>query len=235
MLNTFVYDNAYRCKKRKKMFRIPSPILLLFICIFMHATVQDIAGNRELRRHFNRVMTVHIEGIGFALARSETHPHVDPQKGLARFWEEIAFAGGIDALVENAEVYVLAQELHLCVMNKPACIEAMETVRELQQSGTDADTLERARFRVHVAYVGGIMEEANLRGCPFRRPDSAPKLSEMQLGQGGSFAATEAKNWGNIAYLADLLQANADLDVATHDSLLKAFALAQLIYRAENM
>lgn len=208
-------------------------VALMLVGTLMQAGMQDIVHNEQLRRHFNHVMVVHLESIGFALAQPSAYPDVDPQRGLALRWQEIALDDGLDGLVRDAQTCALAQELYACAKNKQVFSDAAEYVRALEESGADEQVLQNARFHMQALYVAGLVEEVNARGCMVKRPDSAPKLADLQPGQGGSFIAADAHNWGDLGYLADLLQANAYLDVVTHDHLLRALTLAQLIFRAE--
>lgn len=207
-------------------------IALMFVSMLMQAGISDTAiNNQELRRHFNHAVLVHIEGLGFALAQKDVYPAVNPERGLAQFWQQLMLDGGIDALLGDAEVCALAEELHAAVMSKQAVRDALDQLHA-QTTSQDADALNCARFHMQAIYVAGLVEEAQQRGCMFRRPDTAPQLADLTPGQGGSFIAAESKNWGDLEYLAGLLHANAELDVTTHACLLRAFTVAQLIFRA---
>lgn len=213
------------------LLRIRLPFLFVAIQTCLYAfNMPD-----SIKKHFNRAMTAHLKGIGYALAKKERYPDVDPQRGLACFWETIALNGGAEALMNDLNVYELALEFHEIAKNRDTFLQAAQSLKALNDAHADAATIDLARFRLHVAYIGGVAREAHKRGCDFRRPDCAPTLAELQPNIGGTFPATDEKNWGSIAYLASLMQANAHLDVMSNSDILKAFALAQLIFRAEEL
>ena len=201
-------------------------VLCCVWCIHAHLSLDP-----EMCRLFNKVMMRHIEGIGFALAQPDKYPAVSTARGLAAWWERFTVKGGICALLEDEAVCALAQELHDIARQDTAFKEALIHARLADNNGLSEQERQEAWHLVGVMYIGALWTEANKRGCMFQR--GSPLEVASQPGAAGTFPATDEKNWGDLAYLARLMQVNATLDDETYDQLCSALSLAQLILRAE--
>ena len=81
-------------------------------------------------------------------------------------------------------------------------------------------------------YNAALGKETNNRGCTFHWPASHQEV-HSRPGLGGTYPATGEKNWGDLAYIASLMETNATLDGEKYDQLCGAYGLAQLILRTE--
>ena len=72
------------------------------------------------------------------------------------------------------------------------------------------------------------LKQAISQGCTINRPTKYVNVNELKAGSGGTFVTTDPENWGDIDYIAGLLDANADIDYKKHDRLLRMWGLAQL-------
>ncbi len=184
----------------------------------------------EQKEHFNQVMQVHLDAIAFAEQNPRFFPDFDASKGVSAWWRQLELDGGVEALLHDETIFALAQELYAIAKADPRYQRAVTRLEEAEQQD-DNEALEVARFQVQVQFVHALRMEIKRRGCLLRRPDDRVKTDDLKPAQGGSFVAADEQSWGKVLYVAKTMAKNAYIDHVKDDLILKAYALAQVLFK----
>ena len=201
--------------------------LLLFIGMgrTMHANAFD---DRDIKQ-FNTVLLRHVQGIGYALACPEIYKKVDLKKGLAAWWQALLIKGGLYALLQDKQLVEQTYAFHEIAKKDEAYQEALAYARSLEERGATGDEIRNARYHADILYITAQMKMAQEQGCVLNRPAGFKTLDRYSPETGGTMVATAPENWGDLAYLAGLFDANAGVDYNKYNQILSMIALGQLM------